>query len=150
MTVAKDANACAQEPMAWFQHDAVASQDQKCQRLLYRYGNEGYGMFWRLVELLASATGHALSLETDEDWLILANQIGIRRGGAFDEVQAVDDCREFVDCLLDIGLLTRDGEGRVESQRLQRNALLFGKRKAGGSAGGRPRKSKPESGKQQA
>ena len=42
MMVAKEVHDKAQDPMAWFQHDSNASQDQKCQRLLFRYGNAGY------------------------------------------------------------------------------------------------------------
>ncbi len=144
MMVAKEVHDKAQEPMAWFQHDANAAQDQKCQRLLFRYGNEGYGAWWRLCEILANTTTHSLPVETDEDWLILAEQIGMRKAGAFDEISSVDDCKEFIDCLLEIGLLTRDGKGRIESGRMQKNALYFGMQRANGAKGGRPRKNKSE------
>lgn len=134
----------AMEPMAWFQHDSNAAQDQKCQRLLYRYGNAGYGAFWRLCEVLANTTSHSLPVETDEDWLILAQQIGMRRMGAFDDEVSIDDCKGFIDCLIEIGMLERDGKGRIESARMQRNALYFGMQRANGAKGGRPRKSKAE------
>lgn len=140
--VAKEVHDKAQESMAWFQHDANAAQDQKCQRLLFRYGNAGYGAFWRLCEILANATTHSLSVETNEDWLILAEQIGMRRTGAVDEISSIDDCKEFIGCLLDIGLLSRNGKGRIESARMQRNALYFGMQRVNGAKGGRPRKSK--------
>lgn len=106
MMVAKEVHDKAQDPMAWFQHDSNAAQDQKCQRLLFRYGNAGYGAFWRLCEILANTTMHSLPVETDEDWLILAEQIGMRKAGAFDEISSVDDCKDFIGCLLEIGLLT--------------------------------------------
>ena len=112
MMVAKEVHDKAQDPMAWFQHDSNAAQDQKCQRLLFRYGNAGYGAFWRLCEILANTTTHSLPVETDEDWLILAEQIGMRKAGAFDEISSVDDCKDFISCLLEIGLLTRDGKAR--------------------------------------
>lgn len=144
MMVAETVHDKAQEPMAWFQHDANAAQDQKCQRLLFRYGNEGYGAWWRLCEILANTTTHSLPVETDEDWLILAEQIGMRKAGAFDEISSVDDCKGFIDCLLEIGLLTRDGKGRIESGRMQKNALYFGMQRANGAKGGRPRKNKSE------
>lgn len=134
----------AMEPMAWFQHDSNAAQDQKCQRLLYRYGNAGYGAFWRLCEVLANTTSHSLPVDTDEDWLILAQQIGMRRMGAFDDEVSIDDCKGFIDCLIEIGMLERDGKGRIESARMQRNALYFGMQRANGAKGGRPRKSKSE------
>ena len=144
MTPAKNVHVLAQDPMAWFQHDANAAQDQKCQRLLFRYGNEGYGAFWRLCELLANTKTHSLPVETDEDWLILAQQIGMRKPGAFDEISSIDDCKGFINCLLDIGLLQRDGKGRIESARMQKNALYFGQQRANGAKGGRPRKNKAD------
>ena len=38
--------------------------------------------------------------------------------------------------------LTRDGKGRIESARMQKNALYFGMQRANGAKGGRPRKNK--------
>lgn len=96
---------------------------------------------WRI---LANTTTHSLPVETDEDWLILAEQIGMRKAGAFDEISSVDDCKDFIGCLLEIGLLTRDGKGRIESARMQKNALYFGMQRANGAKGGRPRKNKSE------
>ena len=40
----------------YFSHDADAAQDPKCSLLIYEMGNEGYGCFWRLVELLRVQT----------------------------------------------------------------------------------------------
>ncbi len=139
-----DVKSKAMEPMAWFQHDSNAAQDQKCQRLLYRYGNAGYGAFWRLCEVLANTTSHSLPVETDEDWLILAQQIGMRRMEPFGDAASIEECKDFVDCLIEIGMLERDGKGRIESARMQRNALYFGMQRANGAKGGRPRKSKSE------
>lgn len=142
--IAKEVNDRAQDPMAWFQHDANASLDIKCQRLIMRHGNAAYGTYWRLCELLARTKHHALPVETDEDWLILATQIGLRSSGAFDETLSINQTRDFVKCLLEIGLLVRDGKGRIESERMQRNALYFGSQRANGAKGGRPRKNKAE------
>ncbi|RGK64694.1 DUF4373 domain-containing protein [Collinsella sp. TF10-11AT] len=142
--IAKEVHDRAQDPMAWFQHDANASLDIKCQRLIMRHGNAAYGTYWRLCELLARTKHHALPVETDEDWLILATQIGLRSSGAFDETLSINQTRDFIDCLLEIGLLVRDGKGRIESERMQRNALYFGSQRANGAKGGRPRKNKAE------
>lgn len=140
----KDAAEKAKDPMAWFQHDANAAHDSKCQRLIYRYGNAGYGAYWRLCEYLAAEKGHAISVETDEDWLILATNLGLRREGAFDEMGAAESCKTYIDCLLEIGLIERDGKGHIESARMQRNAMFFGQQRANGAKGGRPRKQRPE------
>ena len=109
-----------------------------------RHGNAAYGTYWRLCELLARTKHHALPVETDEDWLILATQIGLRSSGAFDETLSINQTRDFIECLLGIGLLVRDGKGRIESERMQRNALYFGSQRANGAKGGRPRKNKAE------
>lgn len=123
--IPKDVHDKAQEPMAWFQHDANAQRDIKCQRLLMRRGNEGYGAYWRLCELLASTKHHSIAVDTDEDWLILAGAIGMRSMGAFDETVSIAETQDFIDCLLEIGLLVRDGKGRIESERMCKNALFL-------------------------
>lgn len=138
--IPKDVHDQAQGPMAWFQHDANAQRDIKCQRLLMRRGNEGYGAYWRLCELLASTKHHSIAVETDEDWLILAGAIGMRSMGAFDETVSIAETQDFIDCLLEIGLLVRDGKGRIKSERMCKNALYFGKQRVNGTKGGRPKK----------
>ena len=140
-----EASTLAQEPMPWFQHDANAASDIRCERLLLRYGNAGYGAYWRLCEKLAATKGHALPVATDEDWLILATALGFRTGGAFDEVQAVGECQGFVESLIEIGLVERTKNDLIQSNRMQKNALYFGTQKANGRRGGRPRKKTAES-----
>lgn len=144
----KNVRDAAAEPMAWFQHDANSSHDSKCQRLLYRYGNAGYGAYWRLCELLAVENGHSISLETDEDWSILTMGLGIKAEGDFIDIDSVEKCKVFIDCLLEIGLLVRNEQGAFESDRMTRNSLYFGAQRAAGRAngskGGRPRKQKAE------
>lgn len=139
-TSASDVEARAREPMAYFSHDANAAQDIKCQRLLARWGNEGYGAWWRLCEMLANTTGHALPTQTEEDWGILARQIGML-GTVDDGFEGTEKCRALVHDLLDVGLLVNDKNGQISSLRMQRNASFFGKQRANGSSGGRPRKS---------
>lgn len=145
----RDVLDAAEEPMAWFQHDANAAHDSKCQRLLYRRGNAGYGAYWRLCELLAAEKGHSLSVETEEDWLILTMNLGIRAEGAYSNYDSVDECKSLIDCLLEIGLIVRNGKGAIESARMTRNSLYFGQQKVNGAKGGRPRKQKQEQQAQQ-
>lgn len=130
----------AQEPMGFFPHDSNAAQDVKCQRLIHRRGWDGYGRWWRLCEYLAATKGHRLAFETEEDALILASVLGFGQGGAFDDYVAIEDCKSFVLELLDIGLLESDGDGFLKNSRMQSNAVYFGKQRANGRKGGRPRK----------
>ena len=138
-TTGCDAEARAREPMAYFAHDSNAAQDFKCQKLLARWGNEGYGAWWRLCEMLASATGHALLLETDEDWTIVATQTGML-GTPDDGFAGAGKCKVFMRDLVEIGLIVQGEDGRFSSARMQRNAHVLGAQKAAGSKGGRPRK----------
>lgn len=130
----------ASESMAFFPHDSNASQDEKCQRLIFRRGYEGYGRWWRIAEYLAHIRGHRIPFQTDEDALILATVLGFRSGGAFDDRIAIDDCQSFVRDLIDIGLLEADGDGNLINNRMFKNSLYFGAQKANGRKGGRARK----------
>lgn len=130
----------AQEPMAFFPHDANAFQDVKCQRLIHRRGWDGYGRWWRLCEYMASTKGHRIAFDTEEDALILSGVLGFVSGHAFNEIIAIDDCRSYIEELLDIGLLERDSDGFLKNSRMQNNAVYFGKQRANGRKGGRPRK----------
>lgn len=136
----KDVERYAMEPMAFFPHDATASQDVKCQRLLRRRGWDGYGRWWRLCEYLAATKGHKFSFETEEDVLIMADVLGFGGGQMYDELIAIEDCKSYVGELVDIGLLERDGNGFLENSRMKNNAVYFGKQRANGRKGGRPRK----------
>ena len=135
----------SREPMAFFPHDSTASQDLKCQRLLHRRGFDGYGRWWRLCELLASTEGHEIPVETVEDICILAGALGFGTGGAFDDRIAAEECRAFVDDLIDIGLVELE-DGAISSTRMMKNAAYFGRQKHNGSKGGRPRKNAAEKG----
>ena len=53
---------------------------------------------------------------------------------------AIEDCKSFVEELLDIGLLERDEDGFLTTLRMLKNALYFGRQRANGRKGGRPRK----------
>jgi hypothetical protein len=39
--------------MRWFSHDTDAHDDIKLRRVLRKFGPEGYGLFWLLIEILA-------------------------------------------------------------------------------------------------
>ena len=138
--MASEVERLAQEPMSVFPHDANASQDVKCQRLIHRCGWDGYGRWWRLCEYMAATKGHKIAFETDEDAIILAGVLGFNSGGAFDELMASEECKSFVSTLVDIGLLEGDGNGFLKNSRMQNNAVYFGRQRANGRKGGRPRK----------
>jgi len=50
----------------YFSHDADASSDEKCVKLIIRHGNEGYGVFWRVIERLRQSSDYTLGAEYNE------------------------------------------------------------------------------------
>lgn len=121
----------AKRPMAFFPHDSNAADDIKCRRLIRREGAAGYGRWWRLCELLASADGHRIDTTTDEDLELLAESLMLANG---------DDAVRFLQVLSDVGLIDGFGTGQIWSERMDGNALYFGKNRANGGLGGRPKK----------
>ncbi len=39
--------------MKWFKHMTLSSQDEKLAQVINKFGMEGYGVYWRLLELIA-------------------------------------------------------------------------------------------------
>lgn len=138
--MATEVERLSDEPMAFFPHDADAANDMKCRKLIRRCGFEGYGRWWRLCELLASTSGHAIPVDTTEDLEILAEVLRFDSGGFGDELVAAEECRFFIETLLEIGLLKRNKDMFVENSRMKNNALYYGQQRANGRKGGRPKK----------
>lgn len=131
MATAREIEAEAARPMKYFSHDSNAAQDIKCRRLLRRLGMEGYGRWWRLCELLAATDGHRLSIETEEDAEIIAEEL---------HLDGHQELMRYLQVLVDVGLIHMPGDGYVWSERMLTNAEYFGKLRANGKRGGRPRK----------
>lgn len=131
MASAREIEAEAARPMKYFSHDSNAAQDIKCRRLLRRLGMEGYGRWWRLCELLAATDGHRLSIETEEDAEIIAEEL---------HLDGHQELMKYLQVLADVGLVQMPGDGTVWSERMLTNAEYFGKLRANGKRGGRPRK----------
>ena len=125
-TETKDSTDAAMEPLDYFPHDADAMRDPKCLRLLRRSGMAGYGRWMRLCELMAAARGHHVPFATEEDVRLVADEIDCGSRGA----------RTFVATLADVGLIDGESlrEGSIYSERMGRNALEVGRRKAAGSS----------------
>ncbi len=137
------ADELAADRLAYFPHDSNAANDIKCQRLLMRQGWSGYGRWWRVCELLASNKGHVIPFANSEDRLLLGKALQFGTGGVFDDLMCDEEVTAFVNDLLDMGLLQADENGCLENPRMHKNALSFGKKRAAGRKGGRPRKNAP-------
>ncbi len=144
-TKAKDQAAIderAREPMAFFPHDSNAASDIKCRRLIRRSGVEGYGRWWLLCELLAATKGHAIPIESEEDVLVIADALKFG-SSAFDEYLVIEDCKKFIDCVIELELVRLTDDGKIVSDRMTNNSQYFGRQRFNGGKGGRPRKNKP-------
>ena len=66
--------------MKWFKHDSNASIDAKLKRLRLKYGMEGYGLYWYLLECIArTIEPHNLTFELEEDAELIAAEVNIHR-----------------------------------------------------------------------
>ena len=128
--MAEDAAALALKPMRYFSHDSDANRDIKCRRLIARQGVEGYGRWWLLCEALASTDNNRFDWGREDDRWILTDEIMYSDQS---EAQAfLSDCAE-------IGLINPElwGECIVTSDRMNDNALYFGRNRANGAKGAR-------------
>lgn len=62
--------------MRWFKHDTNSNRDAKLEKVLMRYGAEGYALYWLCLELIAEPIDkHNLTFELEHDSEILANRL---------------------------------------------------------------------------
>ena len=89
------------ENMKWFKHDSVANIDPKLRKLRIKYGMEGYGLYWYLLECIArNVQPHNLSYSLEEDSEIISYDTGIHK----------DIVEEMVKYMVNLGLFkNRDG-----------------------------------------
>ena len=66
--------------MKWFKHDSNANMDAKLRHVRLKYGMEGYGLYWYLVELIAAGVeATSLTFELEHDAVIIAHDTGIHQ-----------------------------------------------------------------------
>ena len=57
----------------WFRHESRAHLDAKLQKLVMKYGFEGYGLYWYCVENVCATLEPGLTFELEQDSEILAH-----------------------------------------------------------------------------
>lgn len=110
----------------YFSHDSNAHKDPKILKLRSKYGWEGYGIYWAIIETLREQENYKWSAN-DKQLLSFCFANG-------DEVinQVIDTC-------LEVGLLVNDGEYIYSSSLTRRMKLkdeISEKRRAAGKKGG--------------
>jgi hypothetical protein len=95
----------------YFSHDYNPSGDAKMFMLLNKYGATGYGVYWRIVEMLHSEEAHKLPLKK-YIFTSLSQQLKVSE----------DDLMEMVDyAIKECELFIYDNEEYFYSERVNRN-----------------------------
>tara|TARA_R110000803_G_C11951989_1_gene317783 strand:- start:516 stop:1280 length:765 start_codon:yes stop_codon:yes gene_type:complete len=93
--------------MKWFSHQSQAHQDTKLQKVLIKYGFEGYGLYWYCLENICSRIEPSLNFDLEHDSEILAHH------GNMDSRKV----EEIMRYMVNIGLFT-DVEGVVVCRKI--------------------------------
>lgn len=64
--------------MKWFKHDSNANTDAKLKKVRMKYGLEGYGLYWLLLEYIsAGVESHNLNFELEHDAEVISHDTNI-------------------------------------------------------------------------
>ena len=94
----------------YFPHDYEPTSDPKIQALLGEYGAEGYGVYWRIVEMLHSDDGHELPMK-QYLYLAVAKQM----------LTTVERVQEIITFCIDVCELFVSSNEHIFSERVNRN-----------------------------
>lgn len=95
--------------MKWFKHDSDARHDAKLARLRMKYGLEGYGLYFFLLECIAgNVESHNLTFELEEDAELIAAMTNIH----------VDRINDMVGDMVKFGLFDRDVDNKIYCLRM--------------------------------
>ena len=98
----------------YFKHDTNARHDPKIKSLINKYGLEGYGRFWVIIEMLREAERYKLE-DKKYIWEALAEQMKID----------VKDVKQFIkDCVEDFELFIQEDGFFYSNSLLQRMIKL--------------------------
>lgn len=94
--------------MKWFHHNSDSHIDAKLARLCMRYGMEGYGLYWYLLEHIAlKVTQHNLTFELEHDAEVLGHILHMN----------VDHIQEMMRYMVELELF-ENSEGRITCLKL--------------------------------
>ncbi len=85
--------------MKWFKHDSNANTDAKLEKLMIRYGLEGYGLYWFCLELIAAQVEkYNLTFELEHDSEIISHRTGLH----------IEQVQEIMSFIIDLKLFEND------------------------------------------
>ena len=97
----------------YFPHDANAQHDPKIIQLIERYGYEGYGVYWAVIERLRNESGYSHPIEAI---------MGLGKAMEWGISESEGYMPNFIDFCLKIGLLNKKNE-HIYSESLNRRML---------------------------
>lgn len=100
----------------YFSHDSNARNDDKILKLRSKFGYEGYGMFWAIIEVLRESSNYKFELNNIR---LLQLSLGC----------SARKLQSFIEFCLNIGILAKDNQF-FWSERLLKSTTLFNKKKA--------------------
>lgn len=84
--------------MKWFKHDSNATGDAKLEKLMARYGLEGYGLYFYCLELVArNVDKHNLTFELEHDAEVISRRVGLHFEVVQDMMRYMVELRLFED-----------------------------------------------------
>ena len=122
------ARAYAKRPIPWVHHDAANAGNPCINQLISVAGVEGYGRFWRLVELLLQSETHAVPSSEEQGYRRFSIGLGFKDMGDFES---------FISLLIDLELIAIDGNGRRSIPIVDEAALKVGMSAYNGAKGGK-------------
>lgn len=115
-------------PIPWVKHEAKSAGDPCKAQLIALVGLEGYGRWWRLVELVADNPSHSIPRHDEKGYK--AYLLGLMFTDA-------EEFEGFISTLLDLDLVITDEYGRRVIPLVEAAALDVGMSRLNGSKGGK-------------
>lgn len=115
-------------PLPWVKHETANAANPCIAQLINREGFEGYGRYWRLIELLSSNSNHAIPKQGERNYRALTIGLG------FD---TYEEFEEFISTLQDLELVVSDGRERRCIPIVDEAAYTVGMARYNGRKGGK-------------
>lgn len=122
------ARALSNCPIPWVKHEAANAGNPCINQLISIAGMEGYGRFWRLVELLSASTSHAIPTTDETGYKRYSLGLGFTSATEFEA---------FITTLIDLDLAAVGNGGRRYIPLVDDTALAVGRSRLNGSKGGK-------------
>jgi len=95
--------------LKWFKHDTTALHDAKIEKLIMKYGIEGYGLYFACIEIIAAdVTPENITFELEHDAEILAYKFKI-------DTLKVESIMKYC---VELGLFEINGNNRITCMKL--------------------------------